>query len=263
MDGAHALQRRQVGVLPRPHQIQQLVVGAHQMDVSDEEAVLVLDVCEQKLRDLALHEGHGIHHALGTNHVHLSRGEESRRAEVKVVLVARGPDDRVPRVLARVHARNDRHLRMPRDGVDCLALALVAEVGPGHEDALRLLNQGVEHFLLGRLAVPRRGLVVQLRNARHALDRLVNLRAVLNELPVVSLRDLQLGGVAYWVALGLPDRRPDRRGEGPREGCRARAEQTRAMASSDDILQHDAKKLLIPAHAPTAGKYAAQRPILR
>eukprot|EP00967_Tisochrysis_lutea_P013862 scaffold15540_cov31-Tisochrysis_lutea.AAC.1 len=165
VDGPHALQCRAVGRVPRADEVEQLVVRADEMDVANEEPVHVLHVCQDQLRDLTLHEGHGIHDALGSNHVDLPRGEQARRAEMEVVLVAS--------LTKNVDARHHLDCWVACDSVNRLALALVAKISARHEDDARLIDQRVEDLLHRCLFVARARHVVEFRQPLQSFDCLI------------------------------------------------------------------------------------------
>mmetsp|Transcript_22714 Transcript_22714/g.73565 ORF Transcript_22714/g.73565 Transcript_22714/m.73565 type:complete len:231 (-) Transcript_22714:160-852(-) len=194
MDRSHALEGGAVGRVPRADQVEQLVVRTHQVHVADEEPVHVLHSCADQLRNLALHEGDWVHHALGADDVDLAGREQARRAQVEVILVPRLAEDRVPRVLSGVDAGNNLDRRVPRNRVHRLALALVAKVGASHHHHPRLVDQRVQHLLHRRLLVPRARHVVQLRQPRKVLEQRVHLGTLARQLLVVADRDLALLG---------------------------------------------------------------------
>mmetsp|Transcript_36621 Transcript_36621/g.121280 ORF Transcript_36621/g.121280 Transcript_36621/m.121280 type:complete len:352 (-) Transcript_36621:8-1063(-) len=203
---AHALQRGAVGRIPGANQVEQLVVRADEVDVPDEEPLLVAHSGAHQLRHLPLHERDRVHHALWPDHVYLAGREEARRAKVKVILVSGLAKDGVPGILARVDARDDLHLGVPRDRVDRLALALVPKVGAGDEDDGRFGDERVQHLLNRSLLVLGRRHVVQLGQPRQVLQQGVDLPPLVGELLVVTHAKLALSCAARRARAGRAGR---------------------------------------------------------
>mmetsp|Transcript_23029 Transcript_23029/g.66090 ORF Transcript_23029/g.66090 Transcript_23029/m.66090 type:complete len:705 (-) Transcript_23029:256-2370(-) len=158
----HAHDRGLVRSLPTVHQVQQLVVRADNVHVADEEPVLVVDRVPGQLRYFLLHEGDGVHDALRADGVALTWRQHPAGAQVESVLRSGGPDHRVPRILAAVHAGDDLDGGMHGDGINRLALAFVAEEAACDHQHVRALDQGVQHRLLGGLHKFCCGFVAQL-----------------------------------------------------------------------------------------------------